>query len=94
MSVAGTHINNEPLSTSLLGDDKEPSVFNSIFNQRDGAGLNQIANETHIVTLAVLENWISPNWVSISAISASGRSYAAYTHPGSNELSCSGMTQG
>ena len=58
MSIACTRINNEPLSTSLLGDDKEPNVFNSIFHKKDGASLHQVTNETHVVTLAVLEKWI------------------------------------
>ena len=57
MSIACTRINNEPLSTSLLVDEKEPNVFNNIIHKRDGA--SQIANETKMVSLAVLENWVN-----------------------------------
>ena len=87
------------MSYSLLGNDKETSV-QRFFNKPDGTSFNQIANETHVVTLAVVEDWINI---------ATGRSqpgfpcqqpqkqdeaYAAYTYPGKNELSCSAVTQG
>ena len=50
---------NEPLSTSPLGNEKETNVLNSVLNKLDGTSLNQIANETHVVSLGVLENWIN-----------------------------------
>ena len=50
MSIACTRINNEPLSTRLLGNEKEPNVFNSIFNRINGASF---------VSPAVLDNWIN-----------------------------------
>ena len=59
MSVACTRINNDPLRTRLLGNEKEPNVLNSIFHKRDGANFNQIANETNIVSPALQENWIN-----------------------------------
>ena len=34
-------------------------MFHSRFNKPDGASFNQIASETHIVSPAVLENWIN-----------------------------------
>ena len=37
MSVASTRIINEPLSPSLLGNEKETYVFNSRFHKPDGA---------------------------------------------------------
>ena len=51
MSIACTRIKNEPLSTSLLGNEKEPNVLKSILNKIDGASFNQIANETNMVSL-------------------------------------------
>ena len=44
MSVACTSINDEPLSTNLLGNEKETNMFNSIFNKPEGNSFNQIAN--------------------------------------------------
>ena len=93
-------INNEPLSTSLLGNEKEPNVFNSIFNKLDGISLHQIANETYVVSLAVLKNWInvttgrSPTEFPCQQPQKQDEAYAAYMHPNKNELSCSAMTQG
>ena len=58
MSVACTSINDEPLSTSLVDNEREANVFNNIPNKHDGLSFHQIPDETHAVMLAVLENWI------------------------------------
>ena len=41
--IACTRLNHEPLSTSLLDNEKETNVFNSRFNKPEGASLDQIA---------------------------------------------------
>ena len=79
--------------------EKETSVFNNILNKPDGTSLDQVANETHIVSPTVLENRIH-----ISTDRAQPKfpcqqpqkqddAYAAYPYPGKNEPSCSGVTQ-
>ena len=66
MSVARTHINNESLSTSLLGNEKETDVFHNRFNNPNWTSLCPITNEAHVVTSAVLElehvNWRERKW--------------------------------
>ena len=89
MSVACTRINNEPLSTSLLGNEKETNMLNSIFDKPDGTSLHQIANETHIVSPTVLENWINATQVSLSATSETGRSMR-FKHPVVEQLAMTG----
>ena len=59
MSIVATRINDEPSSTSYLGKEEETNELNSIFDKTDGTSLNQIADETHVVSRAVLENWIN-----------------------------------
>ena len=56
MSVPCTTINDEPLSPSLVGNEKETNVFNSRFIKPDGS-LHQVTNEIHAVT-QVLEIWM------------------------------------
>ena len=74
MSVACTRINDETQSPSLIGNEKETNVFNSGFNKPDGASLDKITDESHVVTLAVLENRIN---------ATTGRSQLGFhTHPG------------
>ena len=83
---------------NLLATKKEPNVLKSILNKIDGDSLNQIANETRTVSLAVLENkinvtarWSQPGF---RVSNLRNRTYVAYTYLGENELSCSAMTQG
>ena len=91
MSIACTRINDEPLSPDLLGYEKEPNVFNSIFHKRDGASLHQIENETNIVSPAVLEN---PAGLPCQQPQNQDEAYDACTYLGKHELSCSAMTHG
>ena len=56
---AGTRISGGPLSTSLLGNETETNLLNSIFNKPDDSSFNEIANETHVVSPAVLENRVN-----------------------------------
>ena len=82
MSVACTRINDETPSPSLIGNEKETNVFNSGFNKPDGASLDKITDESHVVTPAVLENRINVT---------TGRSQLGFhTHPGQEraELLC------
>ena len=54
MSVACAYMNDEP-----LGNEEETKMFNLRRKKSDGTSLHQITYKTHVVTLAVLENWIS-----------------------------------
>ena len=100
VSIACTRINNEPLSTSLLGRRKETNAFNSIFNKADETRFNHIANETHVVTPAVLEDWVYINDRPVQTgfpcqqPQERDEAYAADTHPSQNELSYSAVTRG
>ena len=108
MSAACKRINNELPSTSLLGDQKEPNVFNNSLNKPNGTSYQQIANEPRVVTLAVLENWINitTGWASKSATSDTGRSTGCFcasgweraellsdTKQGAFEVSCGRATR-
>ena len=95
MSVACTRINNEPLSPSLLGNQKETNVFSSRFNKTDGTIFHQITDKTHAVAPAVLEDWINvttrhlvPAELPSQQPQKQDDAYATYTHPDKNELSC------
>ena len=94
MSVACTSINHEPVSSSILGNEKETNVFNSSLNKPNGSSFNQITNETHVVTPAVLENWINVTTNRVSVSTKQDEAYAAHSHPGKNKLSYSAVTQG
>ena len=53
-----TRINDEPLSSNVLGNEEEPNVLNSSLHKPDGTSFSE-THETHVVTPAVLENWIN-----------------------------------
>ena len=79
---------------------KKTNVFNSRFNKPDGSNKNQIANETHVLSPAVLENCInistdrSQPGFPCRQPRKQDEAYAAYTNPDENELSHSAVTQG
>ena len=87
MTIACTSINNEPLSTSLLGKKEEINVLNSVFDKTDGTSLDQIADQTHTVAPAVLENWINSTdgrpqtGFNVTNLRNRNEAYAGYTHP-------------
>ena len=94
MSVACTRISDEPLSSSLLGNEKN-NVFKNNFNKPDGTSFNQIANEPRMVTPAVLEDIDHvPTGFPISKPQRQDEAYAALSHPERNELRCSTVTHG
>ena len=73
-------------------------MLESIFDKTDGTSLNQIADETHVVSPAVLENWINVETGpgptrTCQQPQKQDAALAAYTHPGKYELRCSAMTQ-
>ena len=100
-SFACTRIKNKPLTSSLLGKEKETNVFNSILNKPDG---NQFSPDQrtkhHIATPAVLEDWINVTTIQsqmglpCQQPLKQDEAYAAKTCSGENELSCPAMTQG
>ena len=59
ISVACNRINNEPLSNSLLGHEKETNEFNSRFDKLDGTSFFQTTDKAKVVTSAVLEHSIN-----------------------------------
>ena len=93
--MAYTCFNDEPLSTSLLGNEKEPNAFNSISNRLDGTC------EPNLRSVAGCAGKLDqrygrplPARFPHQQPQKQDEAHAAYTHPCKNELSCSAVTQG
>ena len=100
MSFACTRINNEPLSTSFLGNEQETNVFNCSLNKPGGTSSHVIADETRVVTdagcagkLDQRSDRLVPTGIPCQQPQKQDEAYAADTHPG-KELSYSAVTRG